>query len=310
MRRAPFRRMYLFIKGSPLVYADVTRIGMILLKRFFETYFSKPIPLSYKHFNLVDIKDHSDVMFYGEKYNFVTLTWEDGLVDEDESVRILKNCVGTVNKRKRAVFFIFNMSGSLENYFRNSKIIPNLDKRIVWCTPGQSMKDFIRGRLFSIGLEMEKGVAEELAEIPFESLFNIFKIIEYVGLDYVSMSDANRFDLLRGSFEYRTARELVEKGRQYVLNRGDLDRIEPSKFFACVQKFLEIFLHIRGMKQVEIEWGKQRNVLKVELDKMRFLDKTNKKYSISDLWRRYYLCQRLSVWSGQPFSHLLLLYYW
>lgn len=309
IQQSSFRRMYLFIEGSPEVYVDVVKTGIGQLKRYFDVRYKTPPPVTHAHFNLGDIKDHPDVMFYGDKYNFITLNWEDGLLDEAETLRVLRNFVGVKQKRKVGVFFIFNTSGSLEDYFRDVSVVPKGDMRIVHCTPGVEISQFIRCRIWASDFDMDEEVAKELADIPFKSLFNVFKIIEYAGLDYVNTSDANRLDLLRGSFEYRVARQLIEKGRQKVLNRPDLHLVEPQIFFACVQRFLETFLRIRSMKD-DKRWGEQKSALKVEHTKMQFLDKLNKKIADHDLRKWYYLCLRLGVWKNQPFSHLLLLYYW
>jgi hypothetical protein len=309
VQQSSFRRMYLFIEGSPEVYVDIVRSGKKLLQVHFDDKYKNPPPIRYAHFNLRDIKDHPDVMFYGDNYNFITLNWEDNLLDEEETTRILRNFVGVKRARKVGVFFIFNTSGSLEDYFRNESIVPKGDMRIVRCKPGIEISKFIRCRIWASDFDMDEKIAKELADVPFKSLFNIFKIIEYAGLDYVNMSDANRLDLLRDSFEYRVARQLIEKGRQQVLNRIDLHLIEPQRFFAHVQRFLETFVWMRAVRD-DKRWGEQKSELKVEYSKMQFLSNLDKKIADHDLRKWYYLCLRLSLWSSQPYSHLLLLYYW
>ena len=299
------RKVLAIYGGFCIVRLDVLKV---FLKRIRET----EKKLLVRWVDLSEIADNPSRLFQESLHTVLVINWEVGLLNKEKTKKLLK---GLGKLKCRTV--ILDSSDEISSVFQS--IYPK-DSGGFWVDCGKEppkggnvranrypMADFIRIRMGISGLLVDEEARHRLSDMTWDSLTNVFAVLEAIGETKIDLSLLQEMDLLRLNIERGMMRVLFHKGKA-ALVKLKLPSYNEKRFLRLVIE--ELILLLRAKTVVGFSLTKKASLLGMQMYPCKELLALADKFELKKLFERLYTALLLWRWREFRGISLFLLCMW
>jgi len=164
------------------------------------------------------------------------------------------------------------------------------------------IESFIKGRLnFVLGISLDSSALSLLCAFPYESLFNVFSIMEALQQKEFTGVDLKRLGLPALVLEERLAQGLILRGSSYI-SSVSLKGVNVRRFLLILCSLLCSILRLKTKERKYSD----KAILSFYSKYREEIDNLN----IEDLYRHLYLTLQAFRWAGHSGGLYVFLNYW
>lgn len=297
------RRIYAVVKGEEMVRLDVLRLFERKLTKFLREVQEDDDKRLTKMVVFLEKGQDLSRFTYDMSYDLKVFYWKEKILEESVAIDFIE-------RLRNGNSWIVIMDGSNEISDLFKKVCAKRSTGLlIDCSqiPGE-FEEYIPGRL-SCGnkVEVQKEALSYLVELPYLSLFNIFNVLEALGIENVSMNVLRQFKLLKEDIEAFLVLTLLEKGKRTVL-RYNLKNVNGGRFFGLLYWYLVLLLRMKTMADFTSVQASSK--LGIKLKQYKEVKELKDKFKLKELYQKLYLVLSLMCWRRKYGALLLLLMYW
>jgi hypothetical protein len=257
-------------------------------------------------FDLKQMRDEIDILFMDLSDTFVVYHWTDGALNLEqmrELLMMLKESNGRVS-------VVVGDGEKLHDLF-DDIFGTRQQGQIVECT--YPVGDVAKRRVLGSQFLMTKTNPTEqtkdmLMDFPLDTVFNIVKVVGYMGVRDVTPQILYDLDLLREGIEFVVMKMLFEKGKAQVIRRPDLNKVRSRLFLRLLWNRIVLMIRVKGQEKETILRGS--TTIDIEYNFFISLRKVAQRFEVSELYKKLDMIISLMPIADNDATYLVLLHYW
>lgn len=284
--------------GTDYIHVDVVRL---LERRLWRPNFKKQVV----HSGEFTGKEPSPAFLFSFA-DMKILFWEPDILEESSWAKFLRHL-----EKSYGVVIIIDEKAQLKEVFK--KVYPKGSAGVlIDCTRlPTDILSFINLEIkVNMGetANLSDDVKKYLVDVPFDALFPIFNLLQYLGFTTVDVKEAKEYGLLTSNMELIYVKKLMKEGKASLFNY-DFSNINEARFLRFT--FYELVKLLQLKTMVEKRAMLMAQELRIPWDTFRlYYQPLARRLDLKTLYSRLYLVSSLLKWQLHPGISTMLLVYW
>lgn len=271
-----------------------------------QTYNRLGIRFSKVVFNLAEMRDEIDTLFMDLSDTFVVYNWHDGVLSSTETKEFFEMLLESKGRASVIVGGGQKLHDVFDDVFGTRQ-----HGQIVECTPPigeESKRRVVKSQFLVTKCIPTKEAVNTLMDFPLDALFNIVRVVRWVGVKSLTSKILYDLDLLREGIEFVLMKILLEKGKSKIIRRPDLNKVRSRLFLRLLWRRLVLLIRVKGQDKATLIKGSA--TLDIEYNFFKYLRGLAQRFEVSELYKKLDMIINLTPIADNDATYLVLLHYW